>query len=206
MTPEQINTLLLTCFDGLSKTGTIVIAVFSLWFQGHQERERAKQTQAWQERDKGQQRSWTIEDRNINRKWSITDRQIEERRENLRQHKRVVDEYIKNLLALAARAYMRSIGFKQDALEMLSASYLQSADQSAEIYHHIEAFGNSELGQKFQCLMTTVDEYLVPVLREPERNQDKIENLRGIIAGTTAQVAMTMEKILVEELQPRDWE
>jgi len=206
MTPEQVNTLLFTLFEGLSKVGTIVVAVVSLWFQARRERERADQMQIWRERETDQQRSWSVEDRNISRKWNLSDRQIEEKREQFLQHKRFVDEYIRTLLVLTSRAYMRSTGFEKDTLDQLATSYLLSLDQSAEVYYHIEAFGSSELRQEFQSLMETVDEYLVPVIREPEKNQDKVGNLRGVMAGTAGGVAKTMENIMIEELQTRDWE
>lgn len=206
MTPEQVNTLLFTLFEGLSKVGTIIVAVFSLWFQACQERKRADQMQTWRDREAEKQRSWSVEDRNISRKWNLSDRQIEEKREQFLQHKRFVDEYVRTLLALTSRAYMRSIGFEKDSLDQLETSYLLSLDQLAEVYYHIEAFGSSELRQEFQSLMETVDEYLVPVIREPEKNQDKVGNLCAVMADTAGEVAKTMENIMIEELQPRDWE
>jgi len=170
------------------------------------QRKRAEQIRTWRDREAQKQRSWSVEDRNISRKWRLSDRQIEEKREQLLQHKRPVDDYIRDLLALASGAYRRSAGFEKDSLDQLMPSYLKLLDGSAEVYYHIGAFGRPELSLKIQSLMETVDEYLVPVIREPEKNQDKVGNLPGVMAGAAAEVTKMMEDIMIEELQLRDWE
>ena len=205
MTPEQFNTLLATISDSIAKIGTILIAIFSLWFQGRQENKRTEQAQKGEEQAAARQRDWSVEDRNISRKWLLTDRQLEEKKNYLLVHKRFVDDYIANLLLLTSRAYMRSIGFREDIMGEMKSPYILSLEHSTEIYHHIEAFDSAELRQQFQSLMTTVDEHLVPVLREPEKNLERIGNLRCIMAGATAPVTRAMENIIAEELQPRDW-
>lgn len=183
----------------------MIVAIYTVRFQGGQELKRSELTQKWQEKEREQQRTAAVEDRNISRKWLLSDRKIEEKKSYLLAHKRFIDDYIANLLVLTSRAYMRGIGFKEDTIGEMKTPYILSLEQTAEIYHHIEAFGSTELRQQFQSLMVTVDEYLVPVVREPDKNQEKIGNLLGIIAGATAPVARTMENIIAEELQPRDW-
>lgn len=205
MTPDQFNALLAAIFDGIAKIGTILIAVFSLWFQSRQESKRNEQAQKREEQEAAKQRDWSVEDRNISRKWLLTDKQIEERKNYLLAHKRFVDDYIANLLILTSFVYMRTLNLEQHIKDDLNASYLQSLEQSTEIYHHVEAFDNTDLRQRIQTLMETVDNLLIPVLREPEKNQDKISSLRGTVAGVTAPVSQLMEKIIAEELRPSDW-
>ena len=91
-----------------------------------------------------------------------SNRQTNRRKENyLLAHKRFVDDYIANLLVLTSFVYMRTLNLEQHIKDDLNASYLQSLEQSTEIYHHVEAFDNTDLRQRIQTLMETVDNLLI---------------------------------------------
>lgn len=197
---DQITVLLPSICGLVTAIGSVIVAICTVRFQGAQELKRTELAHKWQEKEREQERAAAVEDRNISRKWLLTDKQIEERKNYLLAHKRFVDDYIANLLALTSRVYMRSIGLEQYISDGMKPPYIQSLEQSAKVYHHVEAFGSAELRQQFQYLMETVDEYLVPVLREPEKNQDKAANLCATIADVTAPVSKAMETILVGEL------
>jgi hypothetical protein len=213
MPPDQIATLI-TSLCGLVPVicglipaiGTVIVAIYTVRFQGTQELKRNEQTHEWQEKERVHQRAASVEDRNIARKWQLSDRQIEERRKFLAEHKLFVDEYIRTILDLASRASLKGSRLEEYTLEQLKASWFASLDQMAKAYHHIEAFGNSELLQEFKSLMQTVDDNLVPVLQEPAQNRDKAANLNGTIAGAASKVTQLIEDIMIEKMQPRDWE